>query len=67
MKQLTVTGCDDYNFYEWQVYVNQKNEYGERRFDDAGNLTIDLSELEKIVGDMIGVPVDRLTIISTKL
>lgn len=62
MKQMTVYGNDDFNFHTWSVYVNQRNEYGEYRFTDSGDLLIEVSELYSIVSEMLNVPVDRMTI-----
>ena len=62
MRQIAVTGNDDFNFHTWTVYVNQKNEYGERRFTDEGDLLIDVQELYSIVSDMLKVPADRMVI-----
>lgn len=62
MKQIRVDGSDDFNFHVWHIYVNQRNEYGEYRFTDDGELLIEVSELYEIVSKRLGVPVDRMTI-----
>jgi len=62
MKQLSVSGHDDFNFYSWTVYIDQLNEYGEKRFDDNGRLIIQLAELVALVSEAINIPADRFSI-----
>jgi hypothetical protein len=62
MKQLTVCGNDDFNFYTWDIYIDQRNEYGEYRFTDEGELLISVKELYQLASEMLKVPADRMTI-----
>jgi hypothetical protein len=62
MKQLTVCGNDDFNFHTWDIYIDQRNEYGEYRFTDEGELLISVKELYQLASEMLKVPADRMTI-----
>jgi hypothetical protein len=62
MKQIAVYGNDDFNFYTWRIYVGQRNEYGEYRFNDDGDLLITIEELYSIASEILDVPADRMVI-----
>jgi hypothetical protein len=62
MKQLTVCGNDDFNFYAWNIYIDQRNEYGEYRFTNEGELLISVEELYQLASEILKVPADRMAI-----